>query len=169
MIPNDLFYIALHGICGKIHIESEDHRWTHLFDSKNIQFILNFHEIELNLDRLIENNPITNNLLQLLDQTLSRLTEISRKKGESNHEKIGQCCVGLYLCSLVIHHFSSKLPAQQVISDVFIINGIETVVYIINLNFSYECNFIYRQIGLLTMSKQLFALTFLTQQLAIQE
>lgn len=116
-MSNALFENVMTDVSGKIRLESEDPRWIQLFQSKNIHAIL---EDETNLKwygkRLIEQNPVTGNLIQLIEQVSSRMQQISRKKTASSVQSIDQCCVAIHLCCILLHQFVANLSTAKVVA-----------------------------------------------------
>jgi len=121
---DDLFDQALNDVCGKIRVGGDDRRWFNLFNSDSIQRYIVREDIATDetmesslthhFERLINNNPTTGNFVQLLDQSLARLREISHKKSEPPVELIEQCCTSLYLCCMISHHFIARMEASEV-------------------------------------------------------
>ena len=125
---SDLFEKALSDICGKVRVGGDDRRWSDLFSSNLQPYIVrdnnsnsssssNLTTTETlvhHFERLINHNPTTGNYVQLLDQAMARLRDISRKKTEPPMNSIETCCVSLYLCSIITHHFIARLEVTEV-------------------------------------------------------
>lgn len=127
-MSHDLFEKALSDICGKVRVGGDDRRWSDLFSSNLQHYIVrdnsssnssssNLTTAETlvhHFERLINHNPTTGNYVQLLDQAIARLREISRKKTEPPMDSIETCCVSLYLCCIITHHFIARLEVVEV-------------------------------------------------------
>ena len=128
-MSHDLFEKALSDICGKVRVGGDDRRWSDLFSSNLLRYIvrdstnsssssssanLTTETLVHHIERLINHNPTTGNYVQLLDQAMARLREISRKKTEPSMDSIETCCVSLYLCCIITHHFIARLEVAEV-------------------------------------------------------
>ena len=110
-----IFDNVMTDVTGKVRLESEDPRWIQLFSGSDVGSVsANFLQMRTYCDRLIENNPTTGNLLQLLEQTGSRLKQVSSRKARASSQSIDQCCIALRLSCLLMHCLVSKLPTSQV-------------------------------------------------------
>lgn len=131
-MSHDLFEKALSDICGKVRVGGDDRRWSDLFSSNLQRYIvrdstnsssstnLTTETLVHHFERLINHNPTTGNYVQLLDQAMARLREISRKKTEPSMDSIEKCCVSLYLCCIITHHFIARLEVAEVRVQSFI-------------------------------------------------
>jgi hypothetical protein len=131
-MSHDLFEKALSDICGKVRVGGDDRRWSDLFSSNLQRYIvrdstnsssrtnLTTETLVHHFERLINHNPTTGNYVQLLDQAMARLREISRKKTEPSMDSIEKCCVSLYLCCIITHHFIARLEVAEVRDQSFI-------------------------------------------------
>jgi hypothetical protein len=118
-MQSGMFENVMTDVTGKIRLESGDPRWIQLFSSSNIPFMVNnSNTISRFGSRLVENNPITGNFVQLLEQTSARLHLVTSKKSAPSSQSIEQCCVSLYLTSLIVHHMVVSCTQKEVISCV---------------------------------------------------
>ena len=88
MNVSEIFYSAITDVSGKLRLDGEDPRWSQLFRS---QFILTLNGSEDRLliyfNRLLENNIVTGNLLQMIEQTTSRLKLLSSKNAKPHSQR----------------------------------------------------------------------------------
>lgn len=111
---NGLFENVMTDVSGKVRLESEDPRWIQLFSAKCIPNLVEGTDIAWFGDRLIEHNPVTGNLVQLLEQTATRLQQVSARKSAPASHLVEQCCVALYLSTLLMHHVITSVPPHAV-------------------------------------------------------
>ena len=101
-------------VSGKVRLEGGDPRWIQLFSVKAVPYLVDA-DVTWYGSRLIENNRSTGNFIQLLDQTLNRLQQVTSRKSSPSGQALEQCCVSLYLSTLLLHHFIAFTTPQQVI------------------------------------------------------
>lgn len=118
-MQSSLFESSLTDITGKVRLESEDPRWMQLFSSKSIAPIVDGFNVPWYGNRLIEHNPSTGNLVQLLRQTSSRVQQVLGRKTAPPSQVIEQCCTALHLCTLMLHFVIITLSPQAVSSAKF--------------------------------------------------
>ncbi len=110
-----LFNSVMTDITGTVRLESEDPRWIQLFLIKNLSSLLKENDnLAVYFERFMENNLESGNLVQLLEQTCSRVKQITTKKSAPNGQSIDQCCMALHLCSSLMHCLVSSLTPNQV-------------------------------------------------------
>jgi hypothetical protein len=111
-----LFENVMTDVSGIVRLESEDPRWVQLFGLHSIPHLVDdaASEIERFGNRLIEHNPRTGNLIQMLEQTATRLHQVTSRKSAPFSQVLEQCCVALYLSSLLMHHFVASLSHKEV-------------------------------------------------------
>lgn len=111
-----LFDNVMTDVSGKVRLESEDPRWIQLFSSKSIP-LLTAEEVRWYSARLIEHNPATGNLVQLLDQTATKLQQVASRRTQPPSQLTEQCCAALFLTSLLMHHIiaHSSLPEVSIL------------------------------------------------------
>lgn len=115
MLQNGLFDNVMTDVSGKVRLESEDPRWIQLFSTKNIANLVDAAaDISWYGNRLIEHNPVTGNLIQLLEQTVTRLNQVTSRKTVPANQFLEQCCISLHLSSLVMHHMIISLSHNAV-------------------------------------------------------
>lgn len=114
MLINGLFENAMTDVSGKIRLESEDPRWIQLFSSKCIPTLVDTVDLVSYGNRLIEHNPVTGNLVQLLEQTANRLQQVLSRKSAPASQQLEQCCLSLRLSTLIMHHFIISVPYHKV-------------------------------------------------------
>lgn len=97
------FYSAITDVSGKLRLDGEDPRWSQLFRS---QFILTLNGTEDRLlhfcNRLLENNIATGNLLQMIEQTTSRLKLLSSKNAKPHTQRYN---LYIYINTYIFYKF----------------------------------------------------------------
>mmetsp|Transcript_34773 Transcript_34773/g.77191 ORF Transcript_34773/g.77191 Transcript_34773/m.77191 type:complete len:148 (-) Transcript_34773:53-496(-) len=117
-MQSGLFESVTTDVSGKIRLDSEDPRWIQLLSSSNVAAIAGDPTgIKWFCDRLIENNPVTGNYLQLLALTTMRLQQICQRKSAPSPQSVNQLCMALHLSALVLQHFVACLSSQAVSTD----------------------------------------------------
>jgi hypothetical protein len=111
---SSLFDNVMTDMSGKIRLDGEDPRWIQLFSLRNVSQLLTSKEVSWYGDRLIENNITTGNLVQLLDQTATRLQQITSRRTAPPGQLLGQCCSALFISALLLHHLAACLPTHEV-------------------------------------------------------
>jgi hypothetical protein len=105
----------LTDITGSNRLESEDPRWTQLFHSKQILNMRGDEDLLASfVNRLIENNLSTGNLIMLLGQTSSRIRQILERRGQPTSQNIEQCCISMHLLGLLFNIMFSRLSTVDV-------------------------------------------------------
>lgn len=89
MNGSEIFYSAITDVSSRLRLDSEDPRWSQLFRSTSFILTLNGSEERFNhfCGRLLENNSNTGNLLQLIEQTASRLKLLSSKNAKPHSHR----------------------------------------------------------------------------------
>lgn len=89
MSDSKIFFSAMLDVSGGLRLDSEDPRWSQLFRSTRFIMTLNGSEEQfINFcSRLLENNSNTGNLLQLIEQTTSRLKLLSSKSAKPHSQR----------------------------------------------------------------------------------
>lgn len=101
-------------VSGKVRLEGGDPRWIQLFSSNTIPDLVGA-DLTWYASRLRENNRATGNFIQLLDQTFSRLQQVTSRKVAPSGQLLEQCCVSLFISTIVLHHFIAFSTPQQVV------------------------------------------------------
>jgi hypothetical protein len=112
-VQNGLFDNVMTDVSGKVRLESEDPRWIQLFSTKTISQ-LSAEEVGWYAARLIEHNPATGNLIQMLDQTSSKLQQVTPRRTSPPSQLTEQCCSALFLTTLLLHHIIAHSSLHEV-------------------------------------------------------
>jgi hypothetical protein len=112
-VQNGLFDNVMTDVSGKVRLESEDPRWIQLFSTKTISQ-LSAEEVGWYAVRLIEHNPATGNLIQMLDQTSSKLQQVTSRRTSPPSQLTEQCCSALFLTTLLLHHIIAHSSLSEV-------------------------------------------------------
>lgn len=114
-IKNAPFLAAIAEFSGKGRFETDDPRWNLLFNPDILIEILE-HPYSLSefALRLIQNNPSTRNLLQLMEQIIANIKFAIRKKGALPDTLVPQCCTALFLATNMLHFFFMFLSTSEV-------------------------------------------------------
>jgi hypothetical protein len=112
-VQNGLFDNVMTDVSGKVRLESEDPRWIQLFSTKTISQ-LSAEEVGWYAARLIEHNPATGNLIQMLDQTSSKLQQVTSRRTSPPSQLTEQCCSALFLTTLLLHHIIAHSSVHEV-------------------------------------------------------
>jgi hypothetical protein len=107
---------------GKIRLDGEDPRWIQLFSLRNVSKLFTTKEVAWYGNRLIENNIMTGNVVQLLDQTATRLQQITTRRTAPPGHLLDQCCSALFISALLLHHLAASLPATEVSFLLYVTN-----------------------------------------------
>jgi len=113
-VQSSLFDNVMTDMSGKIRLDGEDPRWIQLFSLRNVSKLLTKKEVAWYGNRLIENNIMTGKLVQLLDQTATRLQQITPRRTAPPGQLLDQCCSALFISALLLHHLAASLPATEV-------------------------------------------------------
>ena len=111
-----VFDNVMTDVSGKIRLDSEDPRWIQLFCSQTGAHLARNTDVSWFGNRLIENNTTTGNMIQLVQQTVTRLQQISSRRTAPTAQLIEHCCTALYLTTLLMNHMIVSLPPDEVSS-----------------------------------------------------
>jgi hypothetical protein len=103
----------LADISGVSRIESEDPRWIQLFSTAHMLSLANENLADEYCDLLITNNKTTGNFVQLLEHTTSRISQMSATRLNPNGQSIDQCCMALYLSTILFHYLIASLSSKE--------------------------------------------------------
>lgn len=121
MDTDPLFNSVMTDLTGRARLESEDPRWGQLF--RNGQLLLSIKGDETPwvsfCSRLMENNPQTGNLSQLMEQTTGQLRTLLSRKTRPSKQSLEACCVSLHLTSLIVNLFASRISPAEIRRQLF--------------------------------------------------
>ena len=107
-------------LCGRHRVEGEDPYWTHLFHGEVLVIhsaasSREFHELCLDL---VQNNHISNNYIELINQTSTRLRQLVGNLPRTPEEAKSWCgpvSFALYLSAVVFQFFASNDNSNEVL------------------------------------------------------
>lgn len=103
-------------LSGPQSLNGQDPHWSLLFQCKDEAFSLTgdcplfFSQMAC----LVHNNLGTNNVLELIDQSSSRLRHIIAQKTPPTRESINQCCVSIHLVGLIVKYFACSMSSKEI-------------------------------------------------------
>lgn len=110
------FHQLMQDLSGRARMESEDPKWGALLSS--VEFYSDKYDASVQMShycsRLVKNSGKSNNLLMLLEQTVSRLGQIIKYKHGPSKSVAFQCCASLHLSNIVFCYLFSHLEKEQV-------------------------------------------------------
>lgn len=116
-LKNALFVSAMTDLSARSQFEAEDPRWSHIF---NPEVLVELMEHPYSLSefalRLIQNNPTSKNLIQLMEQVISNIRFTIKKKGPLPEHLVPQCCMATFLLSALMQYFFMFQTTDEVIA-----------------------------------------------------
>ena len=130
------FQTVTADLTGKLKLETADPCWLNLFKSRIFLKLKGDEDFFCEFcNKLRDNTAASGNLIQLLEQTSSRVHQIIRRKS-NNTQNIEQACIGLHLIGLIINRFSSQTASVDVSVMPKHFNAVIVVMTIVSLPLS---------------------------------
>jgi hypothetical protein len=109
------FQYVTSDLIGKLKLETENPCWLNLFRSRNLFYLKGDEGFFCDFCNKLRDNIGTGNLMQLLEQTSSRVHQVIRRKS-NNLQSVEQGCIALHFISLIINRFCSQIASKDVSS-----------------------------------------------------
>mmetsp|Transcript_12627 Transcript_12627/g.19056 ORF Transcript_12627/g.19056 Transcript_12627/m.19056 type:complete len:994 (+) Transcript_12627:164-3145(+) len=111
-MENIAFNSAMHDFTGSHRLESEDPRWSTLFQYPETLMLKGNEPMwKSYCSRLLSNNITTGNLITLLEKTVSKIRQVVMSRNKSG--ALQQCCVAMHITGLILHSFISQVHSSE--------------------------------------------------------
>eukprot|EP01039_Chlorochromonas_danica_P005020 gene5020-5512_t len=113
-IKNSNFIQAMSVFVSRTRLEVGDNRWNHLFNSELLlELMENPYCLAEYALRLLQNNPTSQNFLQLIEQVMSNMKYAMKKKTGFADAYLPQCCMAIFLTTNLFHFFFMFLSSEE--------------------------------------------------------